>query len=328
MLLIHLLLVRLGERAGHASARVHAHADAHEGLRCTGGVAARSFHAACHSALHITLAHGGIGKHGALVAHVDELLGFLVVGDAGDTDGLDLHAAHLPPFLIERVGHVLGELAALGGQEADALAVRGELVDGGLERLEEFVEVLLVDVLDVDTLRVARDRFGIELQRVGDLDGIAAVRPQEQLGVIEVVVILQRAARAELDALDLLQVHEEYLLLAGGNAAVLHAGEGLLHGSAKLAVEEGGHAGIVHLVITGLRRVVHDLAAVHKQHALVIVHMDDRAVGDGVVRALGVRVALIALADLHACGEHSRVVHGIGFDDFKPRISKTAADCA
>ena len=137
--LLHLLLVGLGKRARHACARVHPNANAHKRLCSAGAVAAGSLHAARHGALHIPFAHGRIGKHRALVAHIDQLLGFLIIGNAGDPYSLDLHAAHLPPAFIQRHSHISGKLAPLGWQEADAFARRGKLVDGCLERLQKFV---------------------------------------------------------------------------------------------------------------------------------------------------------------------------------------------
>ena len=154
------------------------------------------------------------------------------------------------------------------------------------------------------------------------------MRAQEQLGIIEIVVILQRIARAKLDALDLLQIDKEHLLLAGGHAAVFHAGERFLHGGAELPVKERRHAGLIDLVVTRFSRVIHDLAAVHKQHALVVIHVNDRAVGDGIFGSLCVRAALVALANLYARGEYGCVVHGIGLVYLEPRIGQAAADCA
>ena len=129
---------------------------------------------------------------------------------------------------------------------------------------------------------------------------------------------MQRIARAKLDALDLLQIDEEHLLLAGGHAAVFHAGERFLHGGAELSVKERGHAGLIDLVVTGLGRVIHDLAAVHKQHALVVIHVNDGAVGDGIFGSLCVGAALVALANLYARGEYGCVVHGIGLVYLEP----------
>ena len=328
LLILHLLLVGGGERARHVARGIHAKANAHERRARARGVAAGGFHAARYCALNVALAHAGIGKHCALIAHVDELLAFLVIGQGAYAHGLHLHAAVLVPFLVQHVGHILGKLARLAGYEAYARAVGAHLVDGGLKGLEELVKVLLVYVVYVHALRVAGNGLGIEFERLRDLYGIGAVRAQEQLRIIEAVEIVDGGARAELNALYLLKIDEEYLLAGGRRSAVLDAAEGLLQRIAELAAEKARHGRIINLKIAGLRSIVHYLAAVNQHHELVIVNMDYGAVGHGIRCALGVLVAAVALAHLYAAGENGVVSHGSGLDNLKPAIRQTAAYCA
>ena len=154
------------------------------------------------------------------------------------------------------------------------------------------------------------------------------MRAQEQLGIIEAVEIVDGGARAELNALYLLKIDEEYLLAGGRRSAVLDAAEGLLQRIAELAAEKARHGRIINLKVAGLRSIVHYLAAVNQHHELVIVNMDYGAVGHGIRCALGVLVAAVALAHLYAAGENGVVSHGSGLDNLKPAIRQTAAYCA
>lgn len=328
LLILHLLLVGGGERARHVARGIHAQANAHERRARARGVAAGGFHAARHCALNVAFAHAGIGQHCALIAHIDELLAFLVIGQGAYAHGLHLHAAVLVPFLVQHVRHILGKLARLAGYEAYARAVGAHLVDGGLKGLEELVKILLVYVVYVHALRVAGNGFGIEFERLRDLYGIGSVRTQEQLGIIEAVKIVDGGARAELNALYFLKVYEKYLLAGGRRSAVLDAAEGLLQRIAELTAEKARHGRIINLKVARLRGIVHYLAAVNQHHELVIVNMDYGAVGHGIRCALGVLVAAVALANLYAAGENGIVSHGSGLDNLKPAIRQTAAYCA
>ncbi len=95
----------------------------------------------------------------------------------------------------------------------DAHAVCGHLVQGGLERLQKFIEILLVDFADGYMVQVLWNDLRVKFQGVGDLDGIGSVGPEKQLRVVEIVKIIDRVAGAELDSLDLLEIEKEDFLL-------------------------------------------------------------------------------------------------------------------
>ena len=60
-----------------------------------------------------------IRHHGTFVAHVDEFLRLFIIGNAGKSYGLDFHAPHLSPVIIQRICHIFGQLPALGGKEGE-----------------------------------------------------------------------------------------------------------------------------------------------------------------------------------------------------------------
>ena len=208
----------------------------------------------------------------------------------------------------------------------DTDTLGGHTVDGHRQGLEELVEILLVDLGHVHVISVTRHHLREELEGIGDLNGIGAMCAQKQLGVVEGVKVIDRGAGAELDALDLLQVDKVHLLCTAGHAAVLDTGEGLLNGCPEGAGKEGGGGLVVHLVVTLLGGEVYHLAAVHQQHELVRVDVDDRTVGYVVLCSLFVVVSLVVLAHLHALTEDGGSTHIIGLKDLLPLVGKAASD--
>ena len=148
---------------------------------------------------------------------------------------------------------------------------------------------------------------------------------QEQLGIIEIVKIVDRRTRTELDALDLLQIDKVRLLRVGRHAAELDTREGILERIAKLAAEQRGSAGIIHLEIAGLGGIIHHLTAIQQHHELAGIDVNDRAVGDYVLTALFIVVSLVASANGHALGKDGSLTHGVGFNDLQPLICKCTA---
>ncbi len=151
------------------------------------------------------------------------------------------------------------------------------------------------------------------------------MRPEEEFGIIEGIEIVNGVAGAELDALDLLQIDEESLLLDAGHATVFDAGEGLLERVAELAVEQAGHGGIIYLIIARLGRIIHHLAAIYQQHELVVIYVDDRSIGYYAFRAFGIGAALITRAHGDAAGEHRGLPHIICFQNLQPLVRQAPA---
>ena len=326
LLLLHLLLVRLRSGLHEAAARLHAHSHAHEGDSGPGLVRTGGLHAAGDRPLDVALADRGVGEHRALVAHIDELAGLVVVGDRGDADRLDLHAAAEEPVVVEGVAHVLRELAHLRGDLGNADPVDAHLIDRGLERFEELRHVLLFDVVDVHADRVPGDRLLVEQDRVGDADREGAVAAQEEFGVVEGVEVVEGVRRAELDALDLLEVDVEDLLLLGGSAPELEALPRIHERPLEVAREDRRQAGVVDAVHAGLGREVGDPAAVGEDHRLIVVDVDDRTVRHDVVGAPAVRVPAIVCAKLRALGEDDPLPHIDGLESVEILIAEIPAD--
>ncbi len=80
--MLHLGLIALGKGRSSAAGGVQADAHAQKGLGSAALVGACRLHAPGDRTLHVALAHAGVAQHCALVAHVDELLALLVIGDA------------------------------------------------------------------------------------------------------------------------------------------------------------------------------------------------------------------------------------------------------
>ena len=154
------------------------------------------------------------------------------------------------------------------------------------------------------------------------------MRTQEQLCIIEVVEVVDGVARAELDSLDLLQVHIEDALRDRRDAAVLEPAERLFERISELAVEHGRQGRVFDGVVALFRSIVHNFAAVDQQHELVGVDVDHGTVRHRVLRTLAVGAALIVSADGYARGEYGGVAHPVRLDHFKPLVGKPAADSA
>ena len=59
---------------------------------------------------------------------------------------------------------------------------------------------------------IFRDGFRIELQRIGDFDGISSMCTQKQFCVIKIIKIIDRISGTEFDSFDLLQIDKKSLL--------------------------------------------------------------------------------------------------------------------
>ena len=151
---------------------------------------------------------------------------------------------------------------------------------------------------------------------------------QEQLCVVEGVEVVQGAGRAEPDALDLLEVDEERLLLGGRTPAELEALPGVLDRVPQAPREQGGHHGGVNRVQARLGGELGDTAAVDQHHCLTVVNVDLRAVGDDVIGALAVTRAPVARAQPPALAEDDPLAHLLRLDRVEPLVTEVAADRA
>ena len=142
------------------------------------------------------------------------------------------------------------------------------------------------------------------------------MRAQKQLGIVEAVEIIDRIARAEFDSLDFLQINVVNLLRHRRRAAVFQTREGFLQGIVKLSVEHGRQRRIIYRIISRLRCVIDDPAAVRQDHKLIIVNVNHRAVGNGVRRS----PAVAAAAHHHALGKYGAFPHLTRLNDLQELI--------
>ena len=150
------------------------------------------------------------------------------------------------------------------------------------------------------------------------------MRAQEELGVVEVIEVVDRIRGAELDALDLLQVDVEDLLLLARDAAELHTAERILKRRAELPVEETGAGAVRDLVVPFLRGIVDDLAAVEQHHELVGIDVDDRTVRDDILGPLLIAETAVVLAYRHALRADGGVAHVVRLKHLKPLVGEVA----
>ena len=87
-------------------------------------------------------------------------------------------------------------------------AVYGHLADGTLKRLQKLIQELLIDIFHFQMRSISRNHLRIETDGICDLNGIASVRSEEKLGIVEIIEIVYRISRTETDASDLLKVQE------------------------------------------------------------------------------------------------------------------------
>ena len=266
-------------------------------------------------------------EHRALIAHINHLARLFIVRNRSNTNGLNLDTALLQPLGIQSVAHVLRQLAHLGGDLGNADSVHAHLVDGNLQRLQELVLVLFLDVVNVYERGITWNRLSIELQRVDDANGIGAVSPQEQLSVIEVVKVLHRVRSTELNALNLLQIDVKSLLRPGRSATELKTIPSLFQRIAQAPGKQRRRRTGIKRVRARLGGKVHNLARISNQQGLTIINQQLRSVSDDVLGAALVRPAP-ALAHLDALGKDDTFPHVLCGDGVHPLVRKCSADSA
>ena len=119
------------------------------------------------------------------------------------------------------------------------------------------------------------------------------------------------------------------LILAGaathGETAADHL-EGLQQALAELAGKDGRFSGGVPGELTGFGAEFHDLALFHDHHALAVGNNDAGAVGDDIIRTLG--VGGTAADTLLAFDRQRVLVEGIAIEEVTPRVGQDSACCA
>ena len=114
LLHLHLLHIGLGGSSHKALGCTHAHTDTHKAGHRTVGIGACCLNTSGDRGLYEGLTHTGVVVDSDTVSLLKELLGILIIGNAGDTDILDLQTTILTPYRVKRITHILGELCCLG----------------------------------------------------------------------------------------------------------------------------------------------------------------------------------------------------------------------
>ena len=104
--------------------------------------------------------------------------------------------------------------------------------------IKELRHVLFFDFVEVHAHGITGDDLLVEEDRIGDPDGESAVAAQEELGVVEGVEVVEGARGSELDALDLLEVDVEDLLLLGARPTELEAFPGVEEAPLEITGED------------------------------------------------------------------------------------------
>ena len=326
------------EAAGvHAAGHVrHAHAhEARHGARLVRGCRA---HRVGLSSGDVRSSHSRVAHDRGLLQVLDHPLVLFGRGDRVHAEGGYLDAAQVGPLLGKHLVEGVGELGGVRGHGGVAHAHGGNLREGGLQRRQKLAFQLRVDlVARVGLLHVAAHVL-VEQQRVGDLVRVLAVAAHRNIHVKADVRIDDaegnRRCRAVLVADDLFLVEVIHALVfarvAAEGEAAAHALEGRLDavGDFVVAKEQARLGRVVEHEFARLAACVDDCALFDDDHVLAVGHGDDRAVGDDVALALGVRRAALVGGALHAL-DHQRVgVEGVAVEIVAPRIGKHATQGA
>ena len=218
----------------------------------------------------------------------------------------------------------------MAGQGGIPDALGGNPCKRGLQSSEKLGFQLAVQLVAGVVLRYVAAYVLVEQHGVGDLVGILTVAADGNVHVEADVVVHDPegdgGGGAVLVANQFLQVEEVHPLILGGVSA---EGEAALEGfpaafqTFQTALENGGFAGGIPGVFAGLGGELHDLALLHDHHALPLVDGDDGAVGNDVVRALGVAAA--GGGAFFALGDQNVGRHAVTVEILFPLIGKDAA---
>ena len=251
-------------------------------------------------------------------------------GHGVDAHGDDGQTPCRAPLAGQNLVHGLSQLHGVAGQGGIPDALGGNSGKRGLQGSEKLGFQLAVQLVAGVVLRYVAAYVLVEQHGVGDLVGILTVAADGNVHIKADVVIHNPegdgCGGAVLVAHQLLQVEEVHPLILGGISA---EGEAALEGfpaafkTFQTALENGGFAGGIPGVFAGLGGELRNLALLHDHHALPLVDGDDGAVGNDVVRALGVAAA--GGGALFALGDQNVGRHAVTVEILFPLIGKDAA---
>ena len=228
--------------------------------------------------------------------------------------------------------HGIGQLFVVGDDLVRTDLQVGQLAERGLQGRQEFGLQLRIKGLAAVFGSYVADHSGVEQHGIGQSVGINAGAADGDVDV-DVGPSVDHAERnrvggAELIVNDFLRVEVVNALILTGAAAHGETAaddlEGLQQALAELAGEDGRFGGGIPGEFAGFRAELNDLALFYDHHALAVGNNDAGAVGDDIIRTLGVggtaADALLAL-------DHQRVlVQCFTVEKFLPLIGKNTAD--
>ena len=297
LLLLHLLLLtHLEKLVGVHAAGLLCHAHAHKAHHGAVFVLGRRLHGCSLCAHHMGSRHGRIAEGGVALQLFDHSLVFLRGLYAGDAKGNNLQAAQIPPLGAEHFVERLRQLHGVAGQRRVADAHFGDLGKGRLQSRHQLGLKLAVNGLTgVAFGHVAADVL-IEQHGVADAVGILAEAADGNVHIQTDVIVHHPewygAGGAVLVADELLGIEVIHPLILGRLAAEgetpAQRGKGLLQAITKVAGENRRLRGGVVCKLARFGAQLGNPSLIDDDHALAVGHGDDGAVGDNVVRALGV----------------------------------------
>ena len=274
--------------------------------------------------------HVGVAENGGFLQLLD---GGLVLGGGGhgvDAHGDDGQTPGCTPLAGQNFVHGLGQLHGVARQGGIPDAQSGDAGERRLQSGEELGFQLAVQLVAGVVLRYVAADVLVEQHGVGNLIGIFTVAADGNVHIQTDVVVHNTegdgSGGAVLVANQFLQVEEVHPLILGGVSA---EGEAALEGfpaafqTFQTALKNGGFAGGIPGVFAGLGGELHNLALLHDHHALPLVDGDDGAVGNDVVRALGVAAA--GGGTLFALGDQNVGRHAVTVEILFPLIGKDVA---
>ena len=276
MLTVHLHLTEVCLRScpHYTGSTLHTHPHAHKTGHRSCCIGTCCLHATSHRSLHITFPYCRIRKHSSLISHIDELCGFLIIGNARNSYRCNLHTTVLLPLLIQNIRHVFAKFPPFGCNKGNPDTICRHLINGRLQGFQKFIQKLLIYIRHFHLIHISRNNFRIKSQWIGNTNRIGSMRPQKQLCIIKVIKIVDRISRTEFNTLDFLQIQVIHLLLCRGLTTILHTLKCRLHCAGKISVKQRRFCSIVHFKVTWLCGVINDFPSIGQDHKLIIIYMD------------------------------------------------------
>ena len=162
----------------------------------------------------------------------------------------------------------------------NADSVHRHFVDCCLKCSQKFCNVELLNVHNRNMIHIFRNRFRIEFNWVSNSDGEITVGAQIQLGIIEIIEVVDWIWCTEGNILDLLKINKIYLLGAGWNSAKTQAVKGLLNRFRKSSIKHRRSIFVIYFIVARFRGIINNFAAIGQDHELIDSHFNQGTVTD------------------------------------------------